>query len=591
MKRNKKKMMNRLALVFIALILHVACTTKHEKIEIQGWNILTDNKEKAIQTIEKAREYKINHLQLSHEIIMDLRQVRDTTRHTLIKTLTDKAHKEGIEEVILWDHTLYGLGYYPDKFKTGPNGTIDFDNPEFWEWFRNDYRDMLDLVPDIQGLVLTFIETGARAEDQYSQKMKTKEEKLAAVVDEVAKVVIDERKLKLYIRTFSYTHEEYNNVISAINLIKNQKVILMMKETPHDFFLTHPNIKYAGTIARPTIMEFDCGNEFNGQGVIANTWTEHIVNRWSDFLKRPHVIGYVARTDRYGDTGIIGHPSEILLYTLKNLAVDTSLTKDQISEQFIGKRYGQQAISFVKPAFDLAYDIVTSSLYTLGTNIANHSKLNFDPYISSYGRHVSGKWVDPPVVFVEHGVNKEFHYWKDIIEHLSPHELKKVDGPLKIEAPFVLEQNWVSPVEKMDTIWYNYILAEKQYGIKLATEALYHIEQAKPFLKNDDYVDLYETFHRTLLTTQLYEAVARAYWGYRVYVRGDEFRNAALNNSISKGLDDILIISGQIKDYQNQYPIGQWNWKSDAEMALKYYDLIAVSGWKEYGGIVFPFRE
>lgn len=41
---------------------------------------------------------------------------------------------------------------------------------------------MMKLVPEADGLLLTFIETGARAENQHSEKLKTGAEKLAAVV-------------------------------------------------------------------------------------------------------------------------------------------------------------------------------------------------------------------------------------------------------------------------------------------------------------------------------------------------------------------------------------------------------------------------
>lgn len=76
--------------------------------------------------------------------------------------------------------------------------------------------------------------------------------------------------------------------------------------------------------------------------------------------------------------------------------------------------------------------------------------MDFDPYKSSYGRHVSGKWLDPPVVFVSHEVNREFHYWTDIIEHLAPARFKRPDAALNIEAPLVIQNRWVTPTEKMD---------------------------------------------------------------------------------------------------------------------------------------------
>ena len=359
-----------LLLFFLIISMVTNCFLYSQNVQIRGWNILSDYYEDDIVTINAAASYNINHLQLSHDLVMDLQEVRDPERQKLVNSLILKAHNAGIKEVVAWDHALYNLKYYPDEYKTGPGGTINLDNPAFWNWFRQDYRNMLKLIPEIDGIVLTFIETGARAENQYSEKLKTGAEKLAAVVDAVAEVICEEQGKKLYIRTFAYTDAEYMNTIGCIGHIKSNKIILMMKETPHDFFLTHPNDKYAGTINRPTIMEFDAGNEFNGQGVVANTWPEYIIRRWSELIQRPNVIGYVARTDRYRNTRLVGTPNEILLYTLKRYSEDQKVTASQMYDEFIALKYGKKAVRFLKPAFQKAYDIVTSSFYTLGTNIA-----------------------------------------------------------------------------------------------------------------------------------------------------------------------------------------------------------------------------
>lgn len=555
--------------------------------QIHGWNILSDYLADDTITINAASSYNINHLQLSHDVVMDLKEIRDPEKRKLVNDLAGRAHKAGIIEVIAWDHALYNLKYYPEKFRNGPDGTINFDNPEFWEWFKQDYRDMLSLVPGIDGLVLTFIETGARAENQYSEIMESGPEKIAAVVDAVADVVCEEQGKKLYIRTFAYTDKEYKNTIGCIDHIKSNKIILMMKETPHDFFLTHPNDKYAGTINRPTIMEFDTGNEFNGQGVIANTWPDYIIRRWSELIKRPNVIGYVARTDRYRNTRLVGTPNEILLYTLKRYTEDQTITADKVYDEFITARYGRASIQYLKPAFMKAYDIVTSSLYTLGTNIANHSKMDFDPYKSSYGRHVSGKWLDPPVVFVKHDVNKEFHYWKDVIQHLAPPPLKAANEALKTEAPFVLENKWVTPEEKMDEEYLRYIVAEKRYGVKQAEEALKLVEQTKKIIDMKDYVQLHNLFYRTWLTARSYELTATAYFGYRVYARGEEFRSEWLRNTMKNALDKMPGLSDEIENFKENVPRGQWNWRGDAATLREYHDMILKKGWKEYGNVVF----
>lgn len=580
--------MNRSFKIVFALFFIISINCKGVDVPVRGWILLSNNMDNAITTIKAAKEYNINHLQLSHQIIHNLMEVKNQTVQNQVSQLTRLAHLEGIEEVLVWDHSFYALDYYPAQFKTGPHGTINLDNPSFWSWFKQDYRNMLDLISEIDGLVLTFIETGAHAEKQYSNLLKTNEEKLAAVVDAVADVVVNERGKKLYIRTFAYSKEEYANTIGCINHIKNDKVTLMMKETPHDFFLTHPNDPFIGQINKPTIVEFDTGNEFNGQGVIANTWPEYVIKRWSDFIKRPNVVGYVARTDRYGTTKLVNTANEILLYTLKRSTENPEIMPEQIYDEYISNRYGEKALKPIKSAFSKALDIVLSSMYILGTNVANHSAIDYEPYSSSYDRHVSGRWLEPPVVFVKHGVNKEFHYWKDIINHIAPARFKAENSRLGLEVKEVIEQNWVTPLELMDSLYLSYIVTEKQYGVSLASKALSEIEEVKGLLSPSDYNDLYRLFKRTSLTAQLYEAVATAYFGFRIYAKGIPYRYENLEKQIRSALKRIDIVTDEMKKMNEGYPIGQWDWLKDADTALSYKNEI-LTGWKEYNHVQFNF--
>lgn len=558
---------------------------------VRGWTILSNSEPDAMAVIAAAKGYNINHLELSHHLVHDLREIRDAKRQALVNRLVDAAHTSGITQVLLWDHALYDLDYYPAEFRTGPGGTIDLDNPKFWAWFKADYRALLDLAPRADGVVLTFIETGARAERQHSTTLPTPQDKLAAVVNAVADVVIGERKLTLYTRTFSYTHEEYRNIAGAIAKFQRPEVRLAMKEVPHDFFLTHPNDFFAGTIARPTLIEFDTGAEYNGQGLIANTWPEHILERARDLLRRPHVTGYVARTDRYGLTRIIGRPSEINLLALKRVSENPKVTAEAVYDEFITARYGRAALPHVKAAFKNAFDIVTSSLYTLGTNTANHSKLDYDPYASSYSRSVSGKWINPPYVQVRHGVNRRFHYWTDVVNHLAPAWGKVAKGTPLTETPEVLERGWLTPGDLIDDTYLDYVRKEKAYGVRLAEASVKHIEAARPHLTPAQYDDLHHYFARTLLTAKLHEAVSTAYFGFRVYARGETYHTVGLIDALSQAQIDVYELARQIRDYPVKPATGgQWEWVEDADEAMRYHNWIFVSGWpKETRGFVNPY--
>ncbi|MFC4015712.1 hypothetical protein ACFOY2_51470 [Nonomuraea purpurea] len=553
---------------------------------VRGWTILSDSDAGADAVIAAAKPYKINHLQLSHEIVHDLREVREPAKRAQANRLTKAAHDAGIGEVAIWDHSLYDLDYYPAEFRTGPDGTIDLDDPAFWEWFRQDYRQMLDLVPDVDSVVLTFIETGARVERQHSAKLTTAEQKLAYLVDQVAEVIVNERGLGLYLRTFGYYPEEMERTIGAIELVRNPDVKVMAKATPHDFFLTHPNDSTISRINRPVLVEYDAAGEYNGQGKIANAWPEEHVDRLRAYQRLPNVIGYVARTDRYADSSIVGTPTEINLYALARASEDPKVSVETIYREFAERTYGKKAAREVASALSKSYEIVTSVLYTLGTNTANHSRLDYEPYCSSYHRSVSGKWIDPPVTYVRHGVNRRFHFWTDVVNHLSPAACKS-DPTLAREAQYVLDRGWVTPGDQLTPAYLRYVLAEKDHGVRVAQSALRDIEKAGRDLSPEHFRQLKAYFERTVLTARLHRAVAAAYFGYRLYVRDEAQRTRKMRQLIWDGLDDAQRVAEQIQTYPVRAATGEWDWVRDAAEAVKYHDRIS-KGWDRYGGVAVP---
>lgn len=578
-------------LLIVVLITNTMCVNKSTKNNsdilnhqsIKGWNILSDNYENAKSVIEKAEDYQINHLQLSHHLIHDLMEIKNPEKRKTCNELITYAHAKGIDEVLVWDHALYSLSYYPDKFKSGPNGTINLDNQEFWEWLKNDYREMLNLIPAIDGIILTFIETGARVEDQHSDILKTPAEKLAKVIDEIASVIIDERHLKLYARTFIYTHEELSNLLTCIDNIENENIILMVKEVPHDFFLTHPVQSYIDELDKPVLIEFDAAHEYSGQGIIANTFVEKTAERWRFYQNKKNVIGYVARIDRYGTTKIIDRPSEILLYTLNELSNNPSISDENIYDNFITSKYGKESLKHIKPAFKKSHDIITSSLYTLGLCMANHSTLSCH-YQSVYNRYVSGRWMNDPIIEIKHNVDTTLHYYKDIVNHLAPKHIKEKNARLFKEDPFLLEKNWIIAEELLNKSYFDLIVKEKNFGVKLAEEALNNIIESEPFVTESQYDDLYATYYRTLIKAKISRAASKSYFSYRLWCKSDDNQTPEILNNFWEGIDEMNDMAKIIEEKFHDSPSGGWSWEEDLATVKKYEKLMTIEGWDDYNG-------
>jgi hypothetical protein len=361
---------------------------------------------------------------------------------------------------------------------------------------------------------------------------------------------------------------------------------VMAKATPHDFFLTHPNDRWVQTINRPTIIEFDTTGEYNGQGKIAGAWPEEHVNRWRYYERLPNVIGYTARTDRYGESRIVGTPTELNLYALYRATASRHVSVEQIYWEYTILTYGLFAAPRVRSALGRSFDIVTSSLYTLGSNTANHSRLDYDPYCSSYHRSVSGKWLDVPEVTVGHDVNRRFHYWIDVANHLAPPHCK-TDGILRREAGYVLDNNWVTLGNHMQQPYLDYVIAEKNWSVRQAEASLADIERARRHLREPQYQQLKAYFERTLLTVRLHRAVSKAYFGYRIWVRDPSLQTPTLQQTIWDGLREAQAVAAQVRAYPQPAASGEWNWVIDAAQADLYYNRIA-NGWDRYGNIAVP---
>ena len=569
---------NTLIIIITAFFLH----SQSKSIEIRGWNILSDNIAIAEQNIKSARNYDINHLQLSHHLIHNLKEISDTTKLEKINHLIRLAHEQGIENVLIWDHALYEKDYYPKKFFTEDEDKLNLDNEEFWDWLKKDYYDHIKRIDAVDGLVLTFIETGLRIENQFSKLYPTAALKYKKLINELNSVINGYFSMDLVLRTFSYNQKEIDNILSAVNDITGENIYIMIKESNHDFFITHPPNNLIRKINEniPIIVEFDAAHEFSGQGAVASLFPNFHFQKAKHFSGFDNVVGYSARIDRYGNTSIINRPTEINIFAIDKGFQKSYTSSDSVIQEYLNKAYGERFPEELVKIFSEVNKVILSSYYTLGLNTERHSKLNFS-YRSIYTRHVSGRWLKDPVVYIQNGVGKKFHYWKDIVNHLAPKKHKSGDGFYKkrsspndsisykilneLEIPRAIENNWLKPKEMMNENYFFDILKEKSWSVEKAGELVELVQSLELKIDSTKYHELFRLLERTLLAAELRKSISTIYYGKRVLQKGDKIDIIINENQIkAKKIIDL------IENYQFEYPVGEYNWKEDAQIAKTY---------------------
>jgi len=594
--------MNKLYQSLLLSLLFLSCKDEVQpKYTYRGWNFLSNNKELNLEKFDSAAAWGINHLELSHyQLCHDLKDLRDNKRREDVNFFITEAHKRGIKNVYIWDHAFYDMSYYPDQFKVDSKGEIDFkhhtthflggmekqldlDNPSFWQWVYNDYDSLLALAPEIDGIVLTFIETGSYVIYQHSLINKLPEEKIAMLVDSLSNYFINKKGLDVIIRTFIYNQFEKQSILNSLKLINNKNIKVMAKMVPHDWFLTYPYEDYIEKIPFPVIIEYDCGMEYAGENIIANSFPAYFTNAFKYYNKYDNVIGFSARTDRYETTSALGTPGELNLWVLSQLSNDTALTAKQLTVNYLETKYGKDAMPFLLEAYTKAFDFILSTMYTLNTHTADHSRLNFHRQ-NIYSSHTTGEWFAPnnQLFTVKHGINKTFHFYKDILNALSFPKYKTDTAAMCRDICWVMDSGWLEAEERMTLQFLSLIITEKNYGVQMATEMLENIYKAKPYLKQTDFEMLYHTFNRSLIFAKERRGAAKMVYGYRLWNKGNDCQSPALKAIILEGLAETEQMLDSIDNYPVYVPEGQWRWTRDRE-SFDIYKNAIFKGWSEVG--------
>ncbi|MEW5718593.1 MAG: hypothetical protein AB1817_08205, partial [Chloroflexota bacterium] len=191
------------------------------------------------------------------------------------------------------------LEFFPALRKA--DGTLCPSDPFWWEFMEKKTRELLTVMPDIAGVIVS---PGTReskisistnkcdCERCKSMDAKTWYNKL---LDAMYRPLAEKGK-RLVVRDFAYTAHQQNMMIDAATQCSD-KIVVALKNTPHDFyptFPTNPRIGHSG--AHPQWVEFDTWGQFFGIGFFPVSVIEDMQGRMRQCAERG-VTGIWLRTD------------------------------------------------------------------------------------------------------------------------------------------------------------------------------------------------------------------------------------------------------------------------------------------------------
>ncbi len=342
---------------------------------INGWILLDSNPDAVRETIETAARYGVNHVQLSHGLIMDIDDLLEDGGQTRADTLNlgiQLAHENGMKAFV-WAHEFSRVAV-----------SVCFDpEDQIWEDRKDAYREALAMIPDVDGVVMMFGSSDMPpwfamcscdyCEENYPESLAWERppsnERVQMVVEIIGGTITDELGKELLIRTFVHEPNEITWHSEGMSAAKGVEFTGMHKCAVQDWQPYNPHHGSTGNIGNhPSVLEMDVAGEYFGMSVLPFCAPGYFWYRMN-YLWDHKGIGVVMRVQR-GSNHALGTPNEINIHAVNELIKDMSKPLDTIWDEFIQNFYGLAADAegqdTLKRILSDTFDVRRKSHYVLG---------------------------------------------------------------------------------------------------------------------------------------------------------------------------------------------------------------------------------
>ena len=433
------------------------------------WELQDYNMEHIQRMIDLAAQRGANRIQLSHNIMMYAQQPVEKPKLAAdVNRICDWAHGKGIK-VDVWCRDLSGV---PAEFVK--QGKIDLMDPRAWEAIQSKYVKLLDVCPNVDGIVLSMMEGSTVIYGPKVLSDRSPPERVAQLIDKVYDVCREHHK-ELFARTFAYTPSDLKAIQEGIKLCKAD-VIAMPKCVPHDWQPFYPYSPDIGDVGgKRQVVEFDLGHEFTGLSRIPYVMLDY-VKRHIDYGASKRISGVVFRVERLR-WWAVDTPNEAVLDVATTLAADPSADPHNLYRQWLAGRYPAPAVPYLYSAFSRTPDIVEKGLFVLGSWVTDHSRVPSYRYARTHLKECpNAKWAPAA-------------HWKEV------------------------EQSLLHPT----TATLAAITKEKDEALALVDASLADLEKARPHLSAGDYAALRGGFNRERAMVVVWKATMEVIFGIDVY--------------------------------------------------------------------------
>ena len=446
-----------------------------EPLPVRGWLVHSPDRAYLERVLEAAARYEVNHLELSHDIVMNVDQiVADPERAKLIEETAKKAAARGIKTYV-WGHELNTRARDLDL---DPDSTA---GRAFWGSRRAAYDKALAACPSLAGVVLMFgsspTEVWGVADGGPFWKGLSQPARVRFVTDQVYAAVVTGRKKELLVRDFNHGPQQLAWLTEALRDYRG--ITVVSKPEPQDFQPFYPLSPALGAVGKtPQILEVDLNGEYWGQGLVPVSQVGYLRGRLRDGVAKK-VTGAVGRIDTYGNTAL-GTPNEINLFALSRLLADPELSEQALYDEWLKKRYGLEprsaAARLLQAILARTFEMAKKTYYTQG-----------------------------------------FWTWKD--QSAVPETAAAIDGGIAGKSNALWDPEQKARERRLlrpDAEVVRAILAEKEEAVALADENVRDLAALRDRLAKEDFADLERRLRLAADVARVYQAIASAYWRTRL---------------------------------------------------------------------------